>query len=169
MPYFALGVVAKKGLGLTPLIFVATGLLFVITIFTYFEGSAMLRERGGSSSFARHAFNELIAFVAGCGFAALGLCFTALVPTIDHMNLPVFLLVLPLAFVSGTYFPLAHPGLRPFAAVNPLYHLAETYRGLLLGGAAAGHLAALAALVALLLAVLVPLDMRLLRRRILGD
>ncbi|HMT03912.1 MAG: universal stress protein [Solirubrobacterales bacterium] len=63
--YFALGVVAKRGLGLTPLIFVATGLLFVITIFTYFEGSAMLRERGGSSSFARHAFNELVAFVAG--------------------------------------------------------------------------------------------------------
>ena len=63
--YFALGVVAKKGLGLTPLIFVATGLLFVITIFTYFEGSAMLKERGGSSSFARHAFNELVAFVAG--------------------------------------------------------------------------------------------------------
>ncbi|MCB0857575.1 MAG: amino acid permease [Solirubrobacterales bacterium] len=63
--YFALGVVAKKGLGLTPLIFVATGLLFVITIFTYFEGSAMLKERGGSSSYARHAFNELVAFVAG--------------------------------------------------------------------------------------------------------
>src|SRR4030095_687199 len=26
-----------------------------------------------------------IVFVAGCGFAALGLCFTALMPTIDHM------------------------------------------------------------------------------------
>lgn len=63
--YFSLGVVAKRGLGLTPLIFVATGFLFVITIFTYFEGGAMLRERGGSSAFARHAFNELIAFVAG--------------------------------------------------------------------------------------------------------
>ena len=25
----------------------------------------MLRERGGSSSFARHAFNELVAFIAG--------------------------------------------------------------------------------------------------------
>ena len=37
-----------------------------------------------------------ITFVAGCGFAALGLCFTAIVPTIDHMNLPVFLLVLPM-------------------------------------------------------------------------
>ncbi len=63
--YFALGVVAKKGLGLTPLIFLAAGLLFVLTMFTYIEGSALLRERGGSSSFARHAFNELVAFVAG--------------------------------------------------------------------------------------------------------
>ena len=63
--YFALGVVAKRGLGLTPLIFLAAGLLFVLTMFTYIEGSAMLRERGGSSAFARHAYNELIAFVAG--------------------------------------------------------------------------------------------------------
>ena len=49
--YFSLGVVAKRGLGLTPLIFVATGVLFVLTIFTYFEGSAMRAQRGGSSSF----------------------------------------------------------------------------------------------------------------------
>ncbi|MDQ2622655.1 MAG: amino acid permease [Actinomycetota bacterium] len=63
--YFALGVVANRGLGLTPLIFLVAGLLFVITMFTYLEGSTMLRERGGSSAFARHAFNELIAFIAG--------------------------------------------------------------------------------------------------------
>lgn len=63
--YFSLGVVAKHGLGLTPLIFLLAGVLFVLTALTYFEGSAMLRERGGSSSYARHAFNELIAFVAG--------------------------------------------------------------------------------------------------------
>ncbi len=63
--YFSLGVVAKDGLGLTPLIFLAAGLLFVLTIFTYVEGSAMLRERGGSSAFARNAFNELVAFIAG--------------------------------------------------------------------------------------------------------
>ena len=63
--YFALGVVAERGLGLTPLIFLASGLLFGLTTLTYVEGSAMFRERGGSSSFARHAFNELIAFVAG--------------------------------------------------------------------------------------------------------
>ncbi|HEX5762826.1 MAG TPA: amino acid permease [Solirubrobacterales bacterium] len=63
--YFALGVVADRGLGLTPLIFLAAGLLFVLATLTYVEGGAMFRERGGSSSFARHAFNELIAFVAG--------------------------------------------------------------------------------------------------------
>jgi basic amino acid/polyamine antiporter, APA family len=63
--YFALGVVADRGLGLTPLIFLAAGLLFVLATLSYVEGGAMFRERGGSSSFARHAFNELIAFVAG--------------------------------------------------------------------------------------------------------
>jgi basic amino acid/polyamine antiporter, APA family len=63
--YFSLGVVADRGLGLTPLIFLAAGLLFGLTTLTYVEGGAMFRERGGSSTFARHAFNELIAFVAG--------------------------------------------------------------------------------------------------------
>jgi basic amino acid/polyamine antiporter, APA family len=63
--YFSLGVVADKGLGLTPLIFLAAGLLFGLTTLTYVEGGAMFRERGGSSTFARHAFNELIAFIAG--------------------------------------------------------------------------------------------------------
>ena len=63
--YFALGVVADRGLGLTPLIFLVSGLLFVLTALSYVEGGAMFRERGGSSTFARYAFNELISFVAG--------------------------------------------------------------------------------------------------------
>jgi basic amino acid/polyamine antiporter, APA family len=63
--YFALGVVAERGLSLTPLIFLASGLLFGLTTLSYVEGGAMFRERGGSSTFARHAFNELIAFIAG--------------------------------------------------------------------------------------------------------
>ncbi len=63
--YFSLGVVADRGLGLTPLIFLAAGLMFALTTLSYVEGGAMFRERGGSSSFARHAFNELIAFIAG--------------------------------------------------------------------------------------------------------
>ena len=63
--YFSIGVVADRGLGLTPLIFLGAGVLFAITTLTYVEGGAMYRERGGSSTFARHAFNELISFIAG--------------------------------------------------------------------------------------------------------
>lgn len=63
--YFSLGVVAGRGLGATPLIFLLAGVLFVLTVTSYLEGSSMLRERGGSSSYARHAFNELVAFIAG--------------------------------------------------------------------------------------------------------
>jgi lipooligosaccharide transport system permease protein len=110
-----------------------------------------------------------IAFVAGCGFAAFGLCFTALVPTIDHMNLPVFLVVIPMGLLSGTYFPITHPALAVLSEVNPLYHLAQTYRGLLLGGPVAGHLTALTVISLLMVVLLVPLDLRLLRRRVLGD
>jgi lipooligosaccharide transport system permease protein len=110
-----------------------------------------------------------VIFVAACAFSALGLLFTALIPTIDHMNLPVFLFVLPLALFSGTYFPLEHPLARGLSAVNPLYHLAEGLRGVLVGGAAAGHLLAALALSVAMLAILVPLDQRLLRRRVLGE
>jgi len=110
-----------------------------------------------------------IVFVAACGFAALGLCFTAIVPTIDHMNLPIFLLVLPMGMLSSTYFPLEHPVLVALNVVNPLHHLAQAFRGVLLGGPVAGHLAGVLILSALLLAILVPLDLRLLRRRVLGD
>jgi APA family basic amino acid/polyamine antiporter len=63
--YFSIGVVADRGLGLTPLIFLGAGLLFALTTMTYVEGGAMFRERGGSSTFARHAFNELVSFIAG--------------------------------------------------------------------------------------------------------
>jgi APA family basic amino acid/polyamine antiporter len=63
--YFAIGVVADRGLGLTPLIFLAAGVLFVLTTLTYTEGSVMFFEPGGSTTMARYGFNELISFVAG--------------------------------------------------------------------------------------------------------
>ena len=62
--YFSLGVVADRGLGLTPLIFLAAGLLFVLATLSFAEGGAMFLDRGGSANLARHAFNELIAFIA---------------------------------------------------------------------------------------------------------
>jgi APA family basic amino acid/polyamine antiporter len=63
--YYALGLVAAHALGLTPLVFVFAGGLFALTAKTYAEGAAMYPEAGGSSSFARHAFNELVSFFAG--------------------------------------------------------------------------------------------------------
>src|SRR3954451_1160995 len=63
--YYALGLVAAHALGLTPLVFIVAGGLFALTAKTYAEGAAMFPEAGGSSSFARHAFNEVASFFAG--------------------------------------------------------------------------------------------------------
>jgi APA family basic amino acid/polyamine antiporter len=63
--YYALGLVALHALGLTPVVFMVAGCLFALTAKTYAEGASMYPEAGGSSSFARHAFNELASFFAG--------------------------------------------------------------------------------------------------------
>src|SRR5215211_3897435 len=63
--YYALGLVAAHALGLTPLVFILAGGLFALTAKTYAEGASMFPEAGGSSSFARHAFNEVASFFAG--------------------------------------------------------------------------------------------------------
>jgi APA family basic amino acid/polyamine antiporter len=62
--YYALGLTAVYALGLTPLVFVAAGIIFAATAATYAEGTVRFPEAGGSSSFARHAFNELVSFGA---------------------------------------------------------------------------------------------------------
>ncbi len=63
--YYALGLVAAHALGLTPVVFIFAGGLFALTAKTYAEGASMYPEAGGSSSFARHAFNEVASFFAG--------------------------------------------------------------------------------------------------------
>src|SRR5205085_2794534 len=62
--YYALGVTAVLALGLTPVVFIVSGLIFAATAATYAEGTVRFPEAGGSSSFARHAFNELVYFGA---------------------------------------------------------------------------------------------------------
>jgi basic amino acid/polyamine antiporter, APA family len=63
--YFSLGVIAGHALGLTPLVFLIAALLFTLTAMTYVEGASLHQDRGGSTVFARYAFNELVSFVAG--------------------------------------------------------------------------------------------------------
>jgi basic amino acid/polyamine antiporter, APA family len=62
--YYALGVTAVFALGLTPVVFLVAGIIFAATAATYAEGTVRFPEAGGSSSFARHAFNELVSFGA---------------------------------------------------------------------------------------------------------
>jgi APA family basic amino acid/polyamine antiporter len=63
--YYALGLVALWALGVTPVVFLLTGLLFCTTAWSYAEATAMVPEAGGSSSFGRRAFNEFVSFGAG--------------------------------------------------------------------------------------------------------
>jgi APA family basic amino acid/polyamine antiporter len=65
--YYALGLVASFALGLTPLVFILSGIIFYLTAATYAEATAMYPEAGGSSSFARRAFNEFWSFFAAWG------------------------------------------------------------------------------------------------------
>ena len=62
--YYALGLTAVFALGLTPVVFVVAGVIFAATAATYAEGTVRFPEAGGSSSFARHAYNELVSFGA---------------------------------------------------------------------------------------------------------
>jgi APA family basic amino acid/polyamine antiporter len=62
--YYALGLTAVFALGLTPLVFVLAGIVFAATAATYAEGTVRFPEAGGSSSFARHAFDERVSFGA---------------------------------------------------------------------------------------------------------
>ncbi|MBS3904212.1 MAG: universal stress protein [Simkania sp.] len=63
--YYALGITAVFALGATPLALGIAGFVFTCTALSYAELSSIYHESGGSASFARHAFNDLISFIAG--------------------------------------------------------------------------------------------------------
>ncbi len=63
--YFALGIVAAQALGLTPVVLLLTGALFLVVSLSYAEGTAAIPETGGAATFTRRAFNDLSGFVTG--------------------------------------------------------------------------------------------------------
>ena len=85
--YYALGVVAVAALGLTPAVFVITGVLFIATAWSYSEATAAMPEAGGASSFTRRAFNEFASF--GIGWAQM-LTYTATI-AISALFVPQYL------------------------------------------------------------------------------
>jgi lipooligosaccharide transport system permease protein len=68
-----------------------------------------------------------------CGsllFAVLGLCTAGTVRTIDHINVPIFLFIVPMFTLCGTYFPRSTlpPLLGNIASVLPLASLVDLLR-----------------------------------------
>jgi basic amino acid/polyamine antiporter, APA family len=63
--YFALGIVVSQALGLTPLVLLLTGALFLLVSLSYVEGTAALPETGGAATFVRRASNDLLGFATG--------------------------------------------------------------------------------------------------------
>jgi lipooligosaccharide transport system permease protein len=76
-----------------------------------------------------------LAFLGGLAFAAIGMFFTGVIPSIDMFNLPIFLFITPMFLFSGTFFPVA--GVSHWAEmlslVFPLYHLVELTRWFCIG------------------------------------
>ena len=96
--YYSLGVVADHALALTPVIFAVAGLIYILTTMTYVEGGAMFRERGGSNTLARHAFNELVSFVAGWAI----LIDYVIVIALAAVTVPHYLEPISESFADGT-------------------------------------------------------------------
>ncbi|MDA8141952.1 MAG: ABC transporter permease [Desulfobacteraceae bacterium] len=89
----------------------------------------------GYADFPRALMCIPLAFLGGIAFAAVGIFFTGVIPTIDMFNLPIFLFITPMFLFSGTFFPVA--GIAKWAAIFPLifplYHLVELTRFFCLG------------------------------------
>ncbi len=65
--FYALGVTALYALGATPIAMAIAGFVFICTALTYAEMSTTFPEPGGSATFSRYAFNDLVSFIAGWG------------------------------------------------------------------------------------------------------
>lgn len=63
--YYALGITAFYSLGATPISLLLAGFVFSCTASTYAEMSSVVAEAGGSASYSRKTFNDLISFIAG--------------------------------------------------------------------------------------------------------
>lgn len=91
--YYALGVTTLYAMGAAPLAIIIAGVFFVFTALTYAECASMIPDAGGSSSFARHAFNDLFSFVAGWALM------------LDYV-VTIAISILPAASYMGYFFPI---------------------------------------------------------------
>lgn len=109
-----------------------------------------------------------IAFLGGLAFASAGMICTAIVPSIEVFNLPIFLFITPMFLFGGTFFPLANlPAWAQIVAQTlPLTHLVELCRGAGLGQLRGAQLFSLLYLT-VWSACFFPLAIVLMRRRLI--
>src|SRR3989441_8393709 len=100
--YFALGIITLRALGFTPLVLLATGLLFLIVSLSYAEGTAAIRETGGAATFVRIAFNDFWGFITGW------------VLFLDYLIVIALSALFMPHYVAGAFFPKLH---RPWDVV----------------------------------------------------
>jgi lipooligosaccharide transport system permease protein len=109
-----------------------------------------------------------LAFLGGIAFGAIGMFFTAITPTIDMFNLPVFLFITPMFLFSGTFFPAENlpAWAQTLAVIFPLTHLVNLVRSLSLGILNAGLLWSIAYLLIFSL-IFFPLALIQMRKRLI--
>jgi lipooligosaccharide transport system permease protein len=81
-------------------------------------------------------FVTVFGFICGVLFASMGMIATALVPSIDFFNYPIFLFITPMFLFSGTFFPLTTlPKVVQTIsyAILPLTHVVIINRAFILG------------------------------------
>ena len=86
----------------------------------------------------------------------------------ESVNTWGFMIILPLTFASSAFVdPVTMPGwLEAFANVNPITHVIDATRGLMLGGPVAGPVVRSLLWLAAIQAVFVPLAITRYRRRV---
>jgi lipooligosaccharide transport system permease protein len=109
-----------------------------------------------------------LAFLGGLAFGAAGMVCTAVTPSIELFNLPVFLFITPMFLFGGTFFPIENLPLwaQKTALLLPLTHLADLARAFANGRIDAMVLPGIAYLAAFSAAAF-PLAIRKMRRHLI--
>jgi lipooligosaccharide transport system permease protein len=109
-----------------------------------------------------------LALAGGLLFGSLGLCFTGLTKSIEHINYPLHLVGVPMYLFGGLFFPVdvMPPWARTVAHLNPMYYLGSALRRALSGDLGPGVWLTGAGLLAASVPLLA-LAVRLMRRRLI--
>ena len=122
--YYGLGLVATVALGATPVALAMAGIIYVFNALTYAEGGAMIPEAGGSASFARHGYNDLVGFIAGW---ALMLSYIATM-AISSYTIPAYLAYFWPLLKEPLYSTLVSMGIILFLMTMNVLGLRESSR-----------------------------------------